>query len=425
MQFFIFSDDHPKWLQLLGTGGTDSSNEKQQVENSQMAFFRDPLSSFLISSWGKLFVLLSYIVYVGLAIYGMLNMDEFFIIERLFRTDSYMYKFNLIEDKFFPEYPIRLEMIIPQHLDYSNLTIQSEIANTITRITDLQFMTSEFSENWLEQFTDWAAAYKESKSIDISTEQKFIDTLRNDFLKPDSETNLDIVFNSDYSQIIASRFILQIKGLKEKVQDMAQVVTDARNIASNQTNFQVYINTYLNRYIDEAIMIRPLSVKLMVIACIVVLAVLLIFIPNLVVASSVFFAIISTQIGVVGFMSLWGVSLDPMSLVSMVMCIGFSVDFAAHISYAFVSSKEEDVNDILRSSLHAVGLPIVQGALSTIICAIPLSWIPSYTFLLCFKVIFLVMTFSTLHALIILPVILIFVKGGFNKSKEVYYVTKF
>ena len=109
---------------------------------------------------------------------------------------------------------------------------------------------------------------------------------------------------------------------------------------------------------------------------------------------------------VIGYMSLWDVSLDSVSMINLVMCIGFSVDFAAHISYHFVASPSADSNENARDALGALGTPIVQGAVSTVIAVAALSTASTYIFRTFFKLVFLVMLLGFFHAMAVLPVVL-------------------
>ena len=48
----------------------------------------------------------------------------------------------------------------------------------------------------------------------------------------------------------------------------------------------------------------------------------LIFIPNPVCSLWVAFSIISIEVGVLGFMTFWGINLDSISMINLIMCIG-------------------------------------------------------------------------------------------------------
>lgn len=130
------------------------------------------------------------------------------------------------------------------------------------------------------------------------------------------------------------------------------------------------------------------------------------FIPNVLCSLWVAFSIVSIELGVVGYMALWGVNLDTISMVNLIMCIGFSVDFTAHICYAYMSSEATRPADRVRESLYALGLPIIQGAISTVLGVSALILAGSYIFMVFFKMIFLVIVFGALHGMILLPVLL-------------------
>lgn len=143
------------------------------------------------------------------------------------------------------------------------------------------------------------------------------------------------------------------------------------------------------------------------------------FIPNVLCSLWVAFSIVSIELGVVGYMALWNVNLDSISMVNLIMCIGFSVDFTAHICYAYMSSKATCPEERVRESLYALGLPIIQGAVSTILGVSALILAGSYIFMVFFKMIFLVIVFGALHGMFLLPVLLsLFGPGACGGSSE-------
>ena len=74
----------------------------------------------------------------------------------------------------------------------------------------------------------------------------------------------------------------------------------------------------------QFIMVVPSLVQLVAVAAVAMLAVCLVFIPNPLCSLWVTFSIISIEAGVLGFMTLWNVKLDIISMILLVMCIGFS-----------------------------------------------------------------------------------------------------
>ena len=76
------------------------------------------------------------------------------------------------------------------------------------------------------------------------------------------------------------------------------------------------------------------------------------------------------------------------------------------------------VKERVKDSMYALGLPILQGAISTILGVIGLALAPSYIFLTFFKMVLLVIVLGALHGLILLPVLLSFLGPGKNKTNN-------
>lgn len=58
-------------------------------------------------------------------------------------------------------------------------------------------------------------------------------------------------------------------------------------------------------------------------------------------------------------MTFWRVNLDAVSMISIIMSIGFAVDLSAHITYAFVTSTGK-TNRRVTHALESLGWPIFQ-----------------------------------------------------------------
>lgn len=172
-------------------------------------------------------------------------------------------------------------------------------------------------------------------------------------------------------------------------------------------------------------MVRPTTIQCVAVAAAVMMVVALIFIPHPQCSLWVAFSIMSIELGVVGFMTLWGVRLDSISMINLIMCIGFSVDFSAHISYHFMSHKNLSMEDRVSDSLYALGLPIAQGAISTILGVIGLALAPSYIFITFFKTVFLVIVLGAWHGLVVLPVLLsLFGPGACSRTEKKQEIKK-
>lgn len=139
-------------------------------------------------------------------------------------------------------------------------------------------------------------------------------------------------------------------------------------------------------------------------ACMIGISLLLI--PHPICAIWVTFAILSIDVGVIGFMTLWGLNMDTISMITIIMSIGFSVDFSAHIAYAYVVNMHEEPDDRVRKALGNLGWPVLQGGIATILGVIFLANLNSYMVVSFFKTVFLVIVFGLAHGLIFLPVLL-------------------
>ncbi|KAF4520468.1 hypothetical protein B566_EDAN004719 [Ephemera danica] len=376
-----------------GISESDPYNPRDNREHACMAFFRDWVARALNVGVVKALVLIIFAAYLAGACYGITTLKEGLERRRLSKEDSYSIVFYDLEDEYYREFPYRIQ-------------------NT-------SYITSPlYSESWLRSFVSYVDRNQDYLNSSIDTEQDFIDTLKELYLSSPNPFSLDIKFNDNGEHIIASRFLIQAVNITDALHEQA-MVTDLRRICKesplNATVFHPYFV-----FFDQFELVRPTSLQCMVLAAVVMMIVSLLFIPNVLCCFWVAFSVISIETGVVGYMALWDVSLDSISMIQLIMCIGFSVDFTAHICYAYMSSKAKKPSERVKECLYALGLPIVQGALSTILGVAVLYFAGSYIFLTFFKTAFLVIFFGAMHGILLLPVLLsLFGPGSCCPSHEI------
>jgi predicted RND superfamily exporter protein len=97
------------------------------------------------------------------------------------------------------------------------------------------------------------------------------------------------------------------------------------------------------------------------------------------------------------------------------MSIGFSVDLSAHIAYAYAKADGDNKTRAI-TALETLGWPVFLGAFSTVIGIMILTLVDAYIVQLFFKTVFLVISFSLLHGIVFLPILLTVVVP--DKKKE-------
>ena len=375
-----------------------------------MIFFRDVLATALNKTPIKIIVILAFLTYLGVGIYGCTMIKEGLDRRKLSRDDSYSVQFYDYEDRFFREYPYRIQVVINETLNYADPNIQNRIENMLQKFEKSPFVADKIlTESWLRAYQTFLSqedSFLFLQALNVSDQLDFNRGLRDIFLHfPLTEAfRNDIVFNDDGTEIIATRYIIQTKNIKDA--NMEKDMLIALREITDSFPFPVTIFHQYFIFFDQFVLVRSISIQTISVAAAVMMVISLIFIPSPSCAFWVAFSIISIEIGVIGYMTLWGVNLDSISMINLIMCIGFSVDFSAHISYAYISCYEDDPKDKVRASLYSLGLPIFQGSVSTVLGIIALAFAPSYVFVTFFKTVFLVMLFGATHGVLLLPVLL-------------------
>ena len=103
---------------------------------------------------------------------------------------------------------------------------------------------------------------------------------------------------------------------------------------------------------------------------------------------------------------LFDIQIETISMICLVLSIGFSIDNVVHYCHAYMTSSKPSRKEKVTDALERIGMPILAGDLSTILALLVLLASASRIFKSFFWIILTVLFLGAVHAVVLLPVVL-------------------
>ncbi|XP_061180415.1 patched domain-containing protein 3-like [Saccostrea echinata] len=352
--------------------------------------------------FGEIFIVLIFLAYLGSSIYGCIHLQQGLQLFNLASKDSYFYKYSLWDEQYYTTEPM-IMICVTQIQDYHRNDTQNLINSVLYKTKLDNYIDDNIEINWLEN-------YKKYPSYDDTSESNFAIGLAQFLASPfgQSFTN-DVVLDNSSLKILSSRFYLKAKNMKTS-DEQGDFMTRMRKITDN-TGLPCIIYTPAFVYFEQYVQVLPSTLQTVGIAVVVMLFVTFIFMPDFRIVLIVSITLISILAGIFGFMFYWDLTLSSITMIHLVMSVGFSVDFSVHICHAFFSVEGKVPKEILEKAMDRAGGPIVNAAFSTLLGILMLAFSSSYIFVSFGKLMFLVISFGLLHGSFFLPLLLYTLKA--------------
>ncbi|XP_016003353.2 NPC1-like intracellular cholesterol transporter 1 isoform X4 [Rousettus aegyptiacus] len=230
-------------------------------------------------------------------------------------------------------------------------------------------------------------------------------------------------------QVLASRFMAYHTPLRDSHDYTealratwalaANITADLRKVPGTDPTFEVFPYTVTNVFYEQYLTLLPEGLATLglcllptfVICCLLLGMDLRSGLLNL-------FSILMILVDTVGFMALWGISYNAVSLINLVTAVGISVEFVSHITRSFAVSTKPTRLERAKEATISMGSAVFAGVAMTNVPGILVLGLAKAQLIqiFFFRLNLVITLLGLLHGLVFLPVVLSYLGPDVNPS---------
>ncbi|KAK7100869.1 patched domain-containing protein 3-like isoform X2 [Littorina saxatilis] len=330
---------------------------------------------------------------LAVSLYGAVHIEQGLNFKDLVLRSSYYYDYITTKNEYFPDrIPIGFS-IIGEH-NYADVNVQQQVKDLLKAAKADGDIQADVEHCWLTAFLNSTFFQNVSLPLELRA-----------FLAQNPVFTADIVVDpNNSSKIVASKCSV-LSGSLDKQYDQADLMIRMRAVAENSPLpvivFQIDFELF-----EQYLATLPATLQTVGCAVVAIVVVCMLLLPHPFMVALTTLNIIMIICNIFGFMYFWGITLSSITMIHLVMSVGFSVDFSAHVCSAYLMSNFGTRQKRAYDAITHAASPILNGGISSLVGVLLLFTSEAYVFYTFFKIMVLVMIFGIMNSVVFLPVML-------------------
>jgi len=357
------------------------------------------LPDLILRPAGKIFVLL---LTVGLLAVGGLGCSRLrmeFLYDWFLPSDHWMADSFAVKKRYFTgvnlPFAVYTKDITEADKDYWSQRV--ELSTMVEKLGENKWVLAGSVDSWQSEFHKWKAPA--ASSAEYHTDLK-------SFLSQPIGARYadDVKMSEDGSKVTASRISAMFIDPDGATQQI-KMMDDTRAVADTAGSFHCISYTYPMLFWEGLKVVNGETMRNVILAASMVFIVCVVVLADILAAFIVLAVIAMIDILLLGFIHWIGDYMNMVTAINLLLAIGLCVDYSAHICHAFLAATGTR-DERARAALFNIGVPVFNGALTTLLATITLSLAQSYVFQVFFRMFMLIVCFGVYFGMVVLPVIL-------------------
>lgn len=383
----------------------DANNILDQSPGVLARFF-DTKFMWLLGNKVRYVVLIIILSVFGLCTYGMTQLTQEFHIELFYNEGTSIKTFDNIDKKYSDKTGIPVN-IYTGAFDYTEVKNQQHMAQLFSpkgKLNKSEWVVENTLDSWYPVFREFVSLDGVESTIPPS---KFYTRFGEFLISP-----VGARFSKDFKienvtgtpRIVASKSIVTTIHLNSNDDDVAAM--QGLRTAIDSANVPVaYPYAYQFIYFEQYAVLYREAFQIVFFSLGAVFIMTFLLIGNLLASTIVIVGVGLSIIDILGTMYFLDIYLNSVSVITLSLAVGLTIDSAAHIALSFMEAIGTR-RDRVRTALQNLGPPVIHGSFSTFLAVSVLSFSVTYVFRTFFKMFTLIIVFGVLHGVLLVPILL-------------------
>ncbi|CAM9187467.1 unnamed protein product, partial [Heterosigma akashiwo] len=388
--------------------------QREPSESVLHKFFGEVLPNLILHPFGKILVLLSAVGLLAGGMYGTMHLEVELDPRWMVPETSYIVGAYQAQDEYFSTSYLAVP-IYTKTAPQGYAAAQDDLQSLLDDCRSLNFTVgTSINYNWYESYISWlqlASASANMSGLDPVTskpltEEAFVAHLKT-FLASTSGSYFQDSVVFEGSTIVATQ-IPQLWSLENtKASTMIDHLLDQRAVLGEyEESLDPFVYSGSFPYYEGLIVLFEETLRNVLLACATVFLVCLLVLANAHAAFMVLLSVAMVDLCLLGSLYWMGDYLNTITAVNLLISIGLSVDYSAHVCHAFLNAQGQSRDARAREALRHTGLAVANGGVSSFVAILVGLAATHYIFRVFTRMTMLIVGLGLYFGMVVLPVLL-------------------